>query len=160
MPKKSVRYGLCPRNLPLNFTLFLKIGWCRPLLLMGTECTTRVVSISYEDEWTMSQTQQQSNESSQDQLESIKGSQIRQGPNRVALQAFKNELDIEKPGQKAAKRFCQRVAQKVKKGVRFYESGSGYAEPVTGASSPVKSPNPKRKLRTGISSPTRTRMTL
>jgi hypothetical protein len=57
-----------------------------------------------------------------------------------------NELNIEKPGQKAAKRFRQRVDQKVKKGVKVYESGSGYAEPATGASSPIERPNPKRKL--------------
>ena len=79
----------------------------------------------------MSQTQQQPAESSQDELQSINGSQIRHGANRVALQAFKNELDIEKPGRKAAKRFRRRVAQKVKKGVKVYESGLGYAEPVT-----------------------------
>ena len=94
--------------------------------------------MSYGDEWTMSQTQQQPNESSQDQLESINDSQIWHDANCVALQAFKNELDIEKPGQKVAKRFRQRVDQQVKKGVKVYESGS--------QSPPVESTNPKRKL--------------
>ena len=102
--------------------------------------------MSYRDEWTVSQTQQQPDESSQDQLENIDGSQIRHGPNRVALQVSMTGLDIEKPGQKAAKRFRQRVDQEVKKGVKVYESGSGYAEPATGAFSPVERPNPKRKL--------------
>jgi hypothetical protein len=97
------------------------------------------------DEWTMSQTQQQPDESSQDELQSINGSQIRHGPHRRALVETMNLLDQMKPGEKSAKCFRRRVDQKVKKGVKVYESGSGYADPVTGASPPVKSSNAKRK---------------
>jgi hypothetical protein len=58
--------------------------------------------MSSEDEWTMlswtmSQTQQQSDDSSQDDLQSINGSQIRHGPLRRALVEKMNLLDKRKP---------------------------------------------------------------
>ena len=89
------------------------------------------------DEWTMSQTQQQPDESSQDELQSINGSQIRHGPHRRALVETMNLLDQMKPGEKSAKRFRRRVDQKRKKGVPNYESGPGYGEPMTGTPSLV-----------------------
>ena len=57
------------------------------------------------DEWTMSQTQQQPFEPSQDELQSVNGSQIRHGPHRLALVEMMNLLDQTKPGEKSAKRF-------------------------------------------------------
>ena len=53
--------------------------------------------MSSEDEWTMSQTQQQPDDSSQDDLQSINGSQIRHGPLRRALVEKMNLLDKTKP---------------------------------------------------------------
>ena len=101
------------------------------------------MSMSYDDECTESQTQQYSDESSQDQLKSINSSVIRRGPLRVALVERKNELDVEKPGERATKRFRHRVDKKVQDGVPMSESGSGFAESVAVSPCATKS----RKLK-------------
>ena len=107
----------------------------RLLLVPGPGCTPRTRNMWSDDEWTMSQTQQQPDESSQDELRSINGSQIRHGPHRLALVETMNQLDQMKPGEKSAKRFRRRVDLKCRKGVPMSAGGSGYGEPVTGTGS-------------------------
>ena len=80
-----------------------------------------------DSDWTQTQ---RSNESSQDLLDSINGSQIRHGPHRRALVERKNELDIEPPGAKSGKESRKRVNQKIQDGVPMSTSGSGFGESV------------------------------
>jgi hypothetical protein len=82
---------------------------CRPSFFFGSRCAPRVETqrvetiCSVADEWTMSQTQQQPDESSQDELQSINGSQIRHGPLRVALVETINLLNPRKTVQSSSK---------------------------------------------------------
>ena len=91
---------------------------------------------------------------SDDQLESINSSVIRHGHLRCALVERKNELDVEKPGEKVAKRCRHRVDKKIQDGVPMSKSGSGFAEFVAVSSYAAKGPKPKLKPTQRIKSMT------
>ena len=105
-------------------------------------CQQQACRMSYGDEGYVVGDEQQY---SDDQLQSIKGSVIRHGPLRCALIERKNKLDVEKPGERAAKRCRHRVDKRIQDGVPMSKSGSGLVEFVAVSSCAAKGRKSKLK---------------